>query len=124
MASVPCGGHPIGRRPPSFRRFLEGAAATRSLAGGAAETMAGDADRVVAEVGGQEGGKVAAPAARPRQRQIEHLVEIAVIEETAPIDRDEAAAHDAFEIVVAMRLAQQAQVAVELAFRYQHRAEA
>ena len=59
----------------------------------------------------------------PRQRQIEHLVEVAVIEVAAPVDRDEAAAHHAVEVVVAMGLAQQAHVAVELALRDQGRAE-
>ena len=58
------------------------------------------------------------------QGQIEHLVEIAVIEIAAVIDRDQGAAHDALEIGIKMGVLEQRQIIVERALREQHRSEA
>ena len=58
------------------------------------------------------------------ERQAEHLVEVAVVDVAAPVDRHEAAAHHRLEVLVAMRGAQELHVAVELALRDQHGAEA
>src|SRR5215218_6503515 len=57
------------------------------------------------------------------ERQIEHLIEIAVIHKTPPVDRDQVAAHDAIQIAVDMRALQQAEIAIELALDREHGAE-
>src|SRR5919108_195920 len=75
---------------PSLRRFLERAAAARSLAGGAAVAMAGDANRPAFELDVEQLGQVDALArdVSACERQIEHLVEVAVVDVALPIDRD------------------------------------
>ena len=69
--------------------------------------MAGDADRVAGEIRVEQLGQVRACFAVVRQRQIEHLIEIAVIDVAAPVDRDQRAAHDTIEIGVEMGVLQQ-----------------
>src|SRR5262245_9810589 len=98
----------------SLRRLFQGAAAARALAGGAAEAMTGNPDGIAGDVRVEELGQVHALALAPRQRQVEHLVEVAVVNVAAVVDRYEAAAHHAGEILLAVRLAQQRQIVVEL----------
>jgi len=57
------------------------------------------------------------------ERQVEHLIEIAIVEIALPVDRDQAAAHDAVEIGVEVCVLQQLQVAVDLTPADEHRAE-
>src|SRR3982751_6525623 len=56
-------------------------------------------------------------------RQIKHLIEVAVVDKTPPIDRDQVAAHDVIQIAPVMRALQEAEIAVELALDRQHGAE-
>ena len=60
-----------GHEPPakSLGRFRERAAAARSLSGGAAVAMAGDADRIVREVGVEQVGQMHARASAVGERQ-------------------------------------------------------
>ena len=61
--------------------------------------------------------EMGARAAAARERQVEHLVEVAVVDVAAIVDRQEAAAHHAVEVLVAMRMHELVEVAVELALR-------
>ena len=63
-------------------------------------------------------------AAIMAQRQLKHLVEVAVIDKTAIVDRNQRAAHDVIEIGVGMGALQQREIGVELLLGDQHRAEA
>ena len=86
--------------------------------------MAGDPDRVAGNVVVHEIGEMHPFPAGARQRQVEHLVEVAVEDVAAVVDRHQVAAHDTVEIGVEVGSAQQRDVVVELAFGDQHRAEA
>ena len=46
-----------------------------------------------------------------RHRQVEHLVEVAVVDKAAPIDRDQVAAHHAVEVGVEMGVLEQVEIA-------------
>src|SRR5262245_36569887 len=106
------------------RRFLERAAAARSLAGGAAVAMAADPDRPSLHLGFEQIGQVQALARVVFERQIEHLIEIAVVDVAPPIDRNQVSAHHLVEVGVEVRALQQVEVAVELAVGNEDRAEA
>src|SRR4051794_6450917 len=56
-------------------------------------------------------------------RQIKHLIEVTVVDKTAPIDRDQVAAHDVIQIALVMRALQEVEIAVELALDRQHGAK-
>ena len=58
------------------------------------------------------------------ERQVEHLIKIAVVDITTPIDRNQISAHDVLEVGVEVRTPQQIEVAVKLPVRDQNRAEA
>src|SRR5262249_41360200 len=108
----------------SFGRFLQGPAAARTLGSGAAVTGARDPCGAAVEIVRQQIFEPAARAVRSAQRHMEQLVEVAVIEIAAPVDRYEVAAHDTVQVFVAMSLAQQTHVTVEFALGDQGRAEA
>src|SRR4051812_35342421 len=86
---------PPPRRAPGRRwraslgRLLEGSSAARALAGGAAEAMARDPDLPAFDVFDQEVAQMRAPS--PAERQPEHLVEVAVVQEALVVDADERA---------------------------------
>ena len=86
--------------------------------------MAGDADRIADDIRIDQVGQMHPLAAVVSERQVEHLVEVAVIDVAAVVDRHQVAAHDTVEIGVEVGSAQQRDVVVELAFGDQHRAEA
>src|SRR5262245_25815319 len=67
-------------------------AAARSRAGGAAITMAPDHDAAAEERGGIEVANVLRHD--PIHAEVEHLVEVAVVEAAVPSHRDERPAHD------------------------------
>src|SRR5215470_19824887 len=73
----------------SFRHRAQGATAARSLSGRAAEAMACHPDWVAIELVGDQLREMGALAATPGQRQVEHLIEVAIIEISAPIDRNQ-----------------------------------
>src|SRR6266545_341917 len=78
----PCGRAWTRRGPVervSLRGFLQRAAAARALAGRAAEAMAGDADRIADDIRIDQVGQMHPLAAVVSERQVEHLVEVAVI---------------------------------------------
>ena len=62
---------------------------------------------------------MAARPARAAQRQTEHLVEVAVVHVALPVDADQVAAHHRVEVLVAVRLLEQLQVAVQAALGHQ-----
>src|SRR6266446_10121478 len=105
------------------RRFLQRAAAARSLARGAAIAMAADPDRSTLDLGFQQIAQVQALARVVFERQIEHLIEVAVIDVAAPIDRNQVSAHHVVEIGVEVCALQQVEVAIELAVGNEDRAE-
>src|SRR5713101_896138 len=107
----------------SLRRLGQGATATRSLAGGAAVAVARDSNCLAFDLRFKQVREVHALAPLMLQREIEHLVEIAVIDIAAPIYRDQATTHDMLQIAIEMSVSQQIEVALELAFRDQDRAE-
>src|SRR5215472_5090032 len=80
-APVPsaCGVSRTGSKK-ALRRFFERAAAARSLAGGAAVAMAADPDRPPLYLGFKQIRQVQALARVVFERQIEHLIEIAVVD--------------------------------------------
>src|SRR5258705_13833194 len=96
------------------RRLRQRAAAARSLAGGAAIAMACDADRPPLDVGVEQVRQVHALACIMPERQIKHLIEVAVVDEASPIHRNQISAHDVLEIGVNMRTLQQIEVTIEL----------
>src|SRR5262249_52236483 len=69
-------------------------------------------------------GEMYALALAAVERQGEHLVEVAVVDKALPVDRDQVAAHHAAEGLLAMRVQQKVEGAVELALREQGRSEA
>src|SRR6266566_1083477 len=119
------GGRPAPRRSSGGRGGLrQRAAATRSLAGGAAITVARDPDRPTFDIDVEQIGQVHAFVRAVLERQIEHLVEIAIVDVAAPVDRNQISAHDAVEVGVEVRAAEQIQVAIELAVGQEGCAEA
>ena len=58
------------------------------------------------------------------ERQIEHLIEIAVVDIAPPIDRNQVSAHHLVEFGIEVRALQQVEVAIELAVGNEGRAEA
>src|SRR4051812_5516178 len=108
----------------SLRRLSERAAATRPLTGGASVAVAGNVDRLARELGVEQVGEMCPRVAIVFERQIQHLVEITIVDIAPPIDGDEISAHHVLEIGVEMSLAQQIDVAIELALGDKDRAEA
>src|SRR5438034_10858033 len=76
------------------------AAATRSLAGGAAITVARDPDRPTFDINVEQIGQVHAFVRAVLERQIEHLVEVAIVDVAAPVDRNPMSGHEAVEVGV------------------------
>src|SRR5260370_42359030 len=85
------------------RRLRKRAAAPRSWAGRAAIAMACDANRPPVDVGVEEVRQVHALARIMPERQIKHLIEVAVVDEPSPIHRNKISAHDVLEIGIYMR---------------------
>src|SRR5262249_56174479 len=75
------------------------------------------------DLGVQQVGQVQALARVVFERQIEHLIEVAVIDVPAPVDRNQVSAHYVVEIGVEVRAPQQVEVAIELAVSNEDRAE-
>src|SRR5262249_33247641 len=57
-------------------------------------------------------------------REIEHLVEVTVIDITSPINRNQVTAHDIVEVGIEMSILQETEIAFELTFSQERRAEA
>src|SRR5262245_1881448 len=106
-----------------FRRLFQRAAAARSLPGGAAVAVTGDADRAAGEIVIDQLRQMHALASAAFDRQVEQLVEVAIVDIAAIVERDQVATHHAVEVIVAVRLAQEPEVVVELALGDEHRAE-
>src|SRR3569832_427127 len=105
------------------RTLCQRAAATAALPRGAAVAVVIDHDGIAGEACRDEVLDVHARPAVEAQRQAQHLIEVAVVDVTLPIDALEAAAHHRIEIGVAVRLVQQGHVILELALRQQGAAE-
>src|SRR5260221_4863092 len=73
--------------------LFKSTAAARTGAGGASEAVGSGAHQAREIRGGQQAGKGAGRAVG--EGQVEHLVEVAVVEGAVPSDREERAAHDA-----------------------------
>ena len=86
--------------------------------------MARDPDRPTFDIDVEQIGQVHAFVRAVLERQIEHLVEIAIVDVAAPVDRNQISAHDAVEVGVEVRAAEQIQVAIELAVGQEGCAEA
>src|SRR6476659_1615701 len=112
-----------GRIALSLGRLSERAAATRPLAGGASVAVAGNPDRLARDLGVEQVREVRPLAPIVFERQIQHLVEIAIVDIAPPIDGDEISAHHVLEIGVEMSVAQQIDVAIELSLGDKDRAE-
>src|SRR5688572_9627574 len=95
---------------------LQRAAAGRALPGGAAVAVVAHGDGVAGEVAADQVGELRPRAVLrallERERQLEHLVEVAVVHVALPVDRDQAAAHDGLEVLVAVRAVEQRHVVV------------
>src|ERR1019366_8373156 len=76
----------------------ECAAAARALACGAAVAMIRDHDRIVRKVTADQLAQMRLRATLVGERQAQHLIEVAVVDESAPVDAHQAAAHHGFEI--------------------------
>src|SRR5258706_14702480 len=101
------------------------AATARALAGSAAIAMIGDQDRVVGQISGQPVSQMQSTVAATAfaQMQTEHLIEVAVVEKTLPVDRQQLAAHDVVHVFASVHAAQQRHVVAKLALADQGRAE-
>ena len=86
--------------------------------------MIGHTNWLAIECVGRQIGEMQARAAGAGNRQAKLLVEVAVVEITLPIDREQVAAHHVLEVFNAVRATQQLHVAVELPVGYQHRSKA
>src|SRR3569832_400030 len=106
------------------RTLCQRAAATAALPRRAAVAVIFDHDGITREAGRDEVLDVRARPAMETQRQAQHLIKVAVVDITLPIDADEAAAHHRSEIGVSVRLVQQCHVLFELVRRQQSAAEA
>ena len=81
-------------------------------------------DGVAGEVAVDELAQPQAGAPFVHQRQAQHLVEVAVVDEALPVHGDKRAAHHLLEVLVAVRAAQERHVRLELAFGDEHGAKA
>src|ERR1700747_872908 len=86
--------------------------------------MTGPLDVVANEFGGHQIADMQWFPVPSERRKIEHLIEIAIVEKSAPVDGNQVSTHDPIEILFTMRPAQQAHIAIKLALRYQDRPEA
>src|SRR5947208_2699692 len=100
------------------------AAAAAALSGGATVAVIRDSDRQTFQCVDIELRQVGARTKSLAERQTEHLVEIAVVDEALPIDAQQGAAHYAVEVRLLIRIAQQRHVFVEPALGDEHAAEA
>src|SRR5207245_2257264 len=100
---------------------MQGAAAGRALPRGAAKAMIAYGDARAREFARDQFGETGAP---PTQRQVEHLVEVAVVYVALPVDRNQVAAHHRRQVFLPVRSAQELHVLRELPLRHQRRAEA
>src|SRR6267142_2364045 len=107
------------RRAPALG--MQGAAAGGALPRGAAKAMVAHGDARALELARGELGE---PDATAAERHAEHLVEVAVVHESLPVDGNQRAAHHALEVLVAVGGVQQRHVLVEGSLRHQRRAEA
>src|SRR6266404_8264217 len=103
-------------------------ATAAALPSRASVTMVGHGDCRVVELSVVVPQQIAQMAPRRRwgfaaQREPQHLVEVAVVQIAPPIDRNEAPAHDAVEILRPIGVAQQPHVGGKLPFRNQHAAK-
>src|SRR3954470_19830200 len=112
-----------GRIARSLRGLSERTPATRPLAGGASVAMAGNPDWRARGLGVEQVREVCPRAPIVFEWQAQHLVEIAIVDIAPPIDGDEISAHHVLEIGVEMSVAQQIDVAIELALGDKDRAE-
>src|SRR5262249_34674447 len=106
------------------RALRERAAAARSLSCGAPVAVIGDGDRRACQLFREKVGQGASRLARRDQRNAEHLVEIAIVEVAAVVDRYERPAHDVVEVRGIVRRMEQRHVGCELALAHERRAEA
>ena len=65
--------------------------------------MPGNADRLTLDVGVKQLRQVYTLARIVFERQVEHLIKIAVVDITTPIDRNQISAHDVLEVGVEVR---------------------
>src|SRR5204862_339300 len=82
-----------------------------------------DHDGIPREITPDKLGEPDPRPARDPERQSQHLVEVAVVDRALPVHRDKGAAHHGAEILLAVGLAQQLHVGVELSPRDERRAE-
>ena len=100
----------------------QSAAAAATVPGGAAVTMVHHGDCLRVEIRIHQFTQVLSPVA-DTGIETEHLVEIAIVDITLPVDADKAAAHDGIQIVILVRLFQCLHVALELPSGQQATAE-
>src|SRR6185312_3869280 len=75
--------------------------------------MTGNADGIVVDCVLQQVGQMYALMCSACHRQIEHLVEVAIIDVATPVNRNQVAAHDAIEVRVQMVILQVPEIAIE-----------
>jgi hypothetical protein len=95
--SVPATGTAAARTvvadaPPTLRSLNERAAATAAISGGATETMGANANDVVMQTFGVKLPQVTLMTRA--ERQIEHLVEVAVVNAPLPVDAQQVTTHE------------------------------
>src|SRR5262245_15637136 len=86
--------------------------------------MTRDADSIAFDVIVKQIRQVHAATPSPRHRQVEHLVEVAVVDVTAPVNRNQGAAHDVVEVGIEMSILEETEIAVEFACGDECRAKA
>src|SRR6185295_7712226 len=95
----------------------------RSQPRGASVAVAGNPDRIAGDLGMEQVRQADLLARIALKGEIQHLIEIAVVDVAPPVDGDEVPAHHMREIGVEMRAAKQIEVAIELALGEEDRAE-